>query len=213
MPRPKHKYHYLYKTTNLINQKYYYGMHSTSNLNDGYLGSGTRLRHSIRKYGKTNFKIEILEFFNSREELIEAEIKLITELIINDNLCLNIKLGGTGGFNNKEHQLKCSKAGNNKQSILSKTNKEWIKNKSDNLSKGHKLSYLNGRTKDFKKRYNSTGIKHKDETINKMKDAHKGENNSQYGTCWITKEGINKKIKKEELNQYINSGWIKGRKI
>lgn len=34
------KYHFLYKTTNLLNSKVYYGMHSTNDLNDGYLGSG-----------------------------------------------------------------------------------------------------------------------------------------------------------------------------
>jgi len=38
-----------------------------------------------------------------------------------------------------------------------------------------------------------------------------GEKNSQYGTCWVTKNNINKKIKKEELNQFIQKGWIKGR--
>jgi hypothetical protein len=39
-----------------------------------------------------------------------------------------------------------------------------------------------------------------------------GETNSQYGTCWITKEGINKKIKKEDLETYQLDGWLKGRK-
>ena len=29
------KYHYLYKITNLVNNKYYYGIHSTDNLEDG----------------------------------------------------------------------------------------------------------------------------------------------------------------------------------
>ena len=38
-----------------------------------------------------------------------------------------------------------------------------------------------------------------------------GEANSQHGTCWITKEGINKKIKKETLDTYLNEGWVKGR--
>jgi len=52
MSKNKIKYHFLYKTTNLINNKYYYGMHSTYKLDDGYLGSGNRLRYSIRKYGK-----------------------------------------------------------------------------------------------------------------------------------------------------------------
>jgi hypothetical protein len=37
--------------------------------------------------------------------------------------------------------------------------------------------------------------------------------NSQFGTCWITKDGVNKKIKKEELNSWIEQGWCKGRII
>jgi hypothetical protein len=45
------KFHFIYKTTNLLNNKFYIGMHSTSNLKDGYLGSGTHLRYAIRKYG------------------------------------------------------------------------------------------------------------------------------------------------------------------
>ena len=69
MGRPQKKYHYIYKTTNLKNGKFYVGMHSSDNLNDGYLGSGTRLRRSIRKNGKENFKIEILEFFPNRLSL------------------------------------------------------------------------------------------------------------------------------------------------
>jgi len=38
-----------------------------------------------------------------------------------------------------------------------------------------------------------------------------GELNSQYGTCWIVKNGENKKINKELLDTYIIDGWIKGK--
>jgi hypothetical protein len=92
------KYHYLYKTTNLINGKYYYGMHSTNNINDSYLGSGKRLRYSIRKYGKDNFKREIIKMFDSREELVQGEIDLITNDLVQDKLCMNLKPGGDGGL-------------------------------------------------------------------------------------------------------------------
>ena len=58
--------------------------------------------------------------------------------------------------------------------------------------------------------------KHSDETkklmSKKAKGVGVGNKNSQYGTCWITKNGDNKKIKKENLNQYIKEGWNKGRK-
>ena len=50
-------------------------------------------------------------------------------------------------------------------------------------------------------------------TIYKNIKHQQGEKNSQYGTCWITKDGTNKKIKKEELSLYESEGWIKGRKI
>ena len=66
----KEKYHYIYKTTCIINNKYYIGMHSTSNINDGYIGSGKRLKYSINKYGIENHICEKLEFFLNREELV-----------------------------------------------------------------------------------------------------------------------------------------------
>ena len=39
------------------------------------------------------------------------------------------------------------------------------------------------------------------------------EKSSQYGTCWITRDEENKKIKKEELEVFIQQSWKKGRKI
>ena len=48
------KYHYFYKITNVINNHYYYGIHSTDDLNDGYMGSGTRLHYAYKKYGIPN---------------------------------------------------------------------------------------------------------------------------------------------------------------
>ena len=51
----RRKYHYIYKTTNLINQHYYIGMHSTNNLEDGYIGSGKKLWSQISYHGKENF--------------------------------------------------------------------------------------------------------------------------------------------------------------
>lgn len=60
---------------------------------------------------------------------------------------------------------------------------------------------------------------HSNETKNKialaMKQKQNGEKNSQFGTCWIYNEllSTNKKIKKEELEFYLEHGWVKGRKI
>jgi hypothetical protein len=213
MLKNKIKYHFLYKTTNLINGKYYYGMHSTYKLDDGYLGSGKMLRYSIRKYGKENFNCDILEFYKSREDLVNAEVKLITEDYINDMLCMNLKKGGTGGISSKEHQEIFSIAGNLKLNELRKNDifrinwlskKNKFKSGSENINYNKINNYFSNKT-------------HSDETKIKIGEKNsinqKGEKNSQFGTCWITKEENNKKIKKEEFEFYLNDGWIKGRKL
>jgi hypothetical protein len=62
-----------------------------------------------------------------------------------------------------------------------------------------------------------TNKKHTIETKEKIgiknSISQKGEKNSQYGTCWITNGLANKKIKKEELENYLFNGWEKGRFI
>jgi hypothetical protein len=90
------KYHFLYKTTNLLNKKVYYGIHSTNNLEDGYLGSGSYFYRSLKKYGKENFKREILKFFDNREALVKAERELVTEDLVKDTNCYNVQVGGEG---------------------------------------------------------------------------------------------------------------------
>lgn len=94
MLKNKYEYHYFYKITNLINGKYYYGIHSTNNLDDGYMGSGTYLKRAYKKYGIENFNKEILRFFNTREELSKYEELIVNENLITDFNCYNISKGG-----------------------------------------------------------------------------------------------------------------------
>lgn len=51
----------LYQTTNLVNGKIYVGIHQSQSLDDAYLGSGKLLKAAIKKYGRKNFKREILK--------------------------------------------------------------------------------------------------------------------------------------------------------
>lgn len=92
------KYHYAYKIINLINGKYYFGIHSTDDLNDGYSGSGLRLHEAYRKYGKNNFKKEILQFFYTRQDASNYEKELVTEEEVNSDNCYNLIIGGDNGF-------------------------------------------------------------------------------------------------------------------
>ena len=89
--------HSIYKTTNNINGKFYIGMHTSIDPNDDYLGSGTTLKSSIKKYGRENFTKEILKICESREELEHFE-ELYVGMNIDDPLCYNLKDGGQGGW-------------------------------------------------------------------------------------------------------------------
>lgn len=99
MPRKQKKYHFIYKTTCLLNQKYYIGLHSTDDLEDGYIGSGKRLWYSIRKHGKENHKFEILEMLETRKSLKDREKELVNEERLQDPMCMNLQIGGEGGNN------------------------------------------------------------------------------------------------------------------
>ena len=68
----------IYLTKNIINKKKYIG--KESNNNPKYLGSGVLLLEDIKKYGKENFKKEILEYCSSDEELTLKETYWISKL-------------------------------------------------------------------------------------------------------------------------------------
>lgn len=85
----------IYKTTNLVNGKFYIGKHQTNNLNDGYIGSGKLLKRAINKYGLDNFKIEIIETCPTETHMNLAEkIYVVIDPEVSYNLCP----GGHGGF-------------------------------------------------------------------------------------------------------------------
>lgn len=86
--------HIVYKTTNLVNNKIYVGIHSTNDLNDGYLGSGRNLRQDIEKYGEENFKREVLYECSSRDVAAAYESFLVDQEFLERDDTYNIKKGG-----------------------------------------------------------------------------------------------------------------------
>ena len=217
----KKKYHFLYKTTNLINGRFYYGMHSTDDLQDGYVGSGTYLKRSINKYGKDNFHLEHLVFFETREALVEAEKQLITTAQVSDLDCMNLKPGGNGGFVSEEHKLKWVNArSTTHKEFWQERGKKWRQGQIDRYYSDPAYREVKSRQlrdsaliRMEKGSFGFKGKKHKLETIEKMK-LHKGkqsrEKNSQFGTRWITNEIENKKIK---ATDQIPEGWRLGRRL
>lgn len=72
-------YGYIYITTNLINGHKYIGQHKSSKFDSKYIGSGKRLLYAVFKYGRENFITELVEAFNSAQELNNAEIYYINK--------------------------------------------------------------------------------------------------------------------------------------
>jgi uncharacterized cupin superfamily protein len=71
-------------------------MHSTDSLNDGYLGSGSELSRSIKKYGKECHITKIKEFVPNRKKLRKREAEVVNEEMLKNPLCMNLCKGGKG---------------------------------------------------------------------------------------------------------------------
>lgn len=294
MSKIEREYNYFYRITNLLNGHYYYGIHSTDDLNDGYMGSGSRIRNAIKKYGVEHFEKEILKFFETREELANYESEIVTEELVHDPECYNVSHGGetvktigtisiidTNGNKfrcdkndpkylsgeylpvtigkvavyNKEtgktEQISKEEYYSNKEKYETVFKPKYITVSYSNTLDGSVFKipydeYKNNKekykyqskdkivTKDSKgnlfrvsitdQRYISGQLKplfygkhHTDESKEKMKTTfskinhQKGVKNSQYGTCWVTKDFKPIKIKKDDLESYLNLGYKIGR--
>ena len=206
MPRRgKKKYHFIYKIICLTTDKFYIGMHSTENLNDGYLGSGKILRYSVNKHGEKNHKIEIIEYLPDRSSLKNREKEIINENLLKNPLCMNLVIGGEGGFT-KESQSKGALNANKKNW----KDPEFVERSKNRMRETALKLHSEGKIPIP----NWTGKTHSDETKLKIgikSSIHqKDYNNSQYGTCWITNEKESKKIHRGDL---IPDGWRLGRKM
>lgn len=199
-------YYYIYKTTNILDGKYYIGCHQTDNINDGYLGSGKYLKSAIKKYGATNFKFEILKYAFSKDEMLKLEKELVTEEVVRDSKSYNLKIGGSGGnpgivgaFKGKQH-LETTKEKIRNASLKQITTKEkrlkcsinnWAK-KNPDAHKAHVSSMFKGKPKSENQK-------------RKLSDANKGNKLVNNGK-------INKWIKQDELPLFLQKGWILGKK-
>ena len=132
------RYHIVYCTTCTITKKWYIGIHSTNNLDDGYLGSGKLLKYSIKKYGKKNHTREILFNCSNRDEAKQLESTMVNQHTLKLELCMNLNEGGySNNFGNspwnkgldKYNTPKLSNAGRKSGSV------PWNKNLTNPYSK------------------------------------------------------------------------------
>jgi group I intron endonuclease len=137
---------FIYKTTNDINGKIYIGKACSKNtMKDSYLGSGVALKKAMKKYGRANFKREIIEFCKTSDEAKELE-KLYVSIYkeIYKGRFYNIADGG-GGRGSFRHDFK-TKLGISKSLMGRVLSEEHVRNMSESLkgrqswNKGMKMS-------------------------------------------------------------------------
>lgn len=103
------KFGYIYLSTCLIDNKVYVGKHERSSFDKNYYGGGINQRKWLNKYGKENFKIEVIQWCYSRKELSDAEKywEAYYRNQVGDDMILNIATGGISGdkfIHNPRHQ-------------------------------------------------------------------------------------------------------------
>ena len=182
----KYIYHYFYKITNNLNGHFYYGVHNTNNLDDGYMGSGIRLQYAYKKYGIENFTKEILKYFDTCEEAFEYEAEIVTEDLVKDYNCYNSTRGGCT-FNT--YNLIIVKDNDGNLFSISKDDDR----------------YISGELK-----FMWCGKHRTDKAKEKIRKTMTPEN-SKNDHIWVNKNGIVKYLDKRKLNEYLNNGWILGR--
>lgn len=185
-------YGYIYKTTNLKNNKIYVGQHIATQFEPNkYLGSGVALKRAIAKYSKKSFKCELLEWCNNAEELNQKEKFWIEKLNSNNEFNYNLTAGGEG--------------------VLSPS--QITRQKMREFKLGTKQSQY---TKD-KKNKRLKNIVHTKEWISKISKSRKGQtpppgcvenaNAKTKDTHWYNNGIVEARFKDSD----ILKGWVKGR--
>lgn len=209
----------IYKTTNLINGKIYIGQDSNNNPN--YYGSGININRSILKYGKENFKKEILEEGIKKQK----ELNFLEEFWIeffnstNNKIGYNISkvaLGLHKGFKHtKERNLKISIKAKNRKYLKKRNLKISIKLKNRIYSKEtiQKMSKPK-HTEEFKRKIGFLhknnkyllGFKYSEESKQKMSNSHIGKTFTK-SHCQKISEGklIYSKQQIEEVIKLLNN--------
>lgn len=175
---------FIYKTTCLINNKIYIGQHIRNV--DSYIGSGSYIKKAIIKYGKENFKREILKFCNNQKELDKWEqIYILKFDSTNPNIGYNILPGTANKFGSGSPSKIKSVA-----ERISKSQLSYWKNNEEARLKRSELSRNMRHSEETKRKIGEKSklIVHSEETKNKIRIANLGENNPNFNGKTMTED-------------------------
>lgn len=205
-----------------MNSKFYIGVHKTADEYDEYLGSGKILRASVRKYGRNNFRKMLLLITYSAEEAYRLEATLV-EGAITSPLCMNLREGGTGGFdyinrNGLQKTDRMLRSAGKTMSMLK------LKLASDQSAWNYYLEryyagmeayrltpiYAYHQDKFFKaaKLYRNHPPEVKERISKSRIGRNTGSDNHRFGRVWIT-NGVDERT--IQAHETVPAGWYKGR--
>jgi len=228
---------FIYKTTNIITGKIYIGKSQIDNKN--YLGSGIYLKRAIKKYGRENFKREIIEEgIGDSQILCKKEIYYI-KFFNTRNIKIGYNLSKGGDGHNIKHSKKTKeKLSNIKKELLSNKKNHPLYGKHHSIETIKKLSIANKGRKHTKIETDKMSVaqkgrKHSTETKIKISKSNKGrifsethkknisenhanmkgENNPMYGKSiyskWLEKFG--KEIAEQKYKDWVKKLGIKSK--
>ena len=130
---------YTYMVTNKINGKVYVGSHcwKGEGIDPNYYGSGTAITRAVKKYGKDNFQVEVLYYYETVEECRADEERILTEYNVRDcphsYNCKNSAIGWTSEDMSGEKHPMYGRTGENNP-MYGRTHTEEHRNK---ISQAH----------------------------------------------------------------------------
>jgi hypothetical protein len=215
----------VYKTTNLVNGKYYFGVHKTKDPNDNYLGSGTYIERAVAKHGMEKFRKDVLFVYLEAESAFAKEDELIQCYRGCDPLCMNLRKGGSGGFDWINRNGINNKAANglkaNRNRIQKIANDPTFRQRWSEISKlGAAKARLNPK---FGSKESSalgaaiwnktwTGRKHTQAATEKMSVAKRGDRNTIFGRRWMKHPDFKPfPVKADDVEAHLAAGWTFGR--
>lgn len=192
---------HLYKVTHTESGRYYCGKHNGAEQN-GYWGSGIQIRNMYKKYPKSAFTYQIM-VIGSVDYIFDIEQNYVDAEMLKDPLCLNLARGGNGVRYLTEKQLKdCKPQVGRKMSEQARIN----------MSIAARLRDPVPRSEESKKKTSAAlkGVKRgpmSEEHKQRMIEAKK---RSYVPKVWMHKDGIQTKIKVEEIETKLSEGWVRG---
>ncbi len=223
---------YIYLTTNTINGKQYIGKKTSSKfLGTSYLGSGRYLQNAVKTYGKENFTVELLECVDNKEDLTARELYWIDKYnAVKNEMFYNQTREcspGRDGINANWDTRKL-------QSIKAKQRAKTEEGKQNLVKAAKAACSVEGRnvriSETLKQRYSEglisaywTGKNMSEQAKHKMSESRMGHQTSEStkskiseankGRIYICKEGVTKSVKPENLSNYLDSGWVRKKKV